>query len=101
MKRFVTRLARRAFALCGYEFRRSPEIHSSESFGISPLEDIRQLLRIEGNSGRLVIFDVGANVGTFVGYFRNALNGPMVYAFEPSPGAFGKLRANTIGTPIV
>jgi FkbM family methyltransferase len=99
MKALVKRLTKSIFGLTGYEFRRRPELYNSESFGLSPLEDMRQLLRIEGNLERPLVFDVGANVGTFVGHFRNAFNAPIIHAFEPSPETFKKLRANTTGMP--
>ena len=52
------------------------------------------------NSGRPVIFDVGANVGVYTLRVLDAFPaGVLVYAFEPSRSGFEALSANIAGFP--
>jgi FkbM family methyltransferase len=41
------------------------------------------------------IFDVGANIGSFLLYAHQVCRGAQIYAFEPAPPLFEKLRLNT------
>lgn len=47
---------------------------------------------IAKNGDHPVVFDVGANVGSYISSTLAILKSPQVYAFEPSPTAFGQLR---------
>ena len=40
------------------------------------------------------VFDVGANIGSFLLYAHQACRGARIYAFEPAPPLFEKLRRN-------
>jgi FkbM family methyltransferase len=62
--------------------------------GANALEDIRALL---ANVRSPTVFDVGANVGQSVTAFRELFPGSILHSFEPGPGAFRQLKANTRG----
>ncbi len=40
------------------------------------------------------VFDVGANIGSFTLFAHQACKDPLIYAFEPAPPLFDKLRLN-------
>src|SRR4029078_10192381 len=43
------------------------------------------------------IFDVGANIGLFTLFAHEQCRNPRIYAFEPVPSSFEKLRQNIKG----
>lgn len=64
--------------------------------GNNPVHDAMYLLRRgQGEAMRPVIFDVGANRGQSVGYFKRLIPGSSVHSFEPSPTTFQVLKDNT------
>lgn len=56
---------------------------------------VRHLLHKLVKTPRPVFFDVGANVGTFSAAISDSFPGAIIYAFEPHPGNFKLLQAQT------
>jgi len=53
-------------------------------------QDVKVLLQAEPEP---VIFDVGANEGQTIGLLQETFQAPRIYAFEPSPPTYERLRA--------
>jgi FkbM family methyltransferase len=70
----------------GYDLHR---ISSDGDLGRDPFRDMRKL---SAGGRKLVVFDVGANVGQSVDRFRETLDDPMIHSFEPEPATFAELR---------
>jgi FkbM family methyltransferase len=83
LKKLIKQLAISA----GYTISRVPD------WGANPLNDMRKVLR---NSHPL-IFDVGANIGQSVRWFRSAYPTSEIHSFEPSPSTFEILKSTTSG----
>ena len=64
---------------------------SENNFSVRNIEPelvwIKELL-----SSEAVIFDIGANVGTFLFHFENKLKPQNIYAFEPNGKLFQRLK---------
>jgi FkbM family methyltransferase len=71
------------------------EIQPIRQYGTYPMADMQRLLHLAGRTSEVVIFDIGANVGSTVRDFSKAFASPIIHAFEPSPGTFEFLKANT------
>lgn len=99
MHRFINGAVRRAFGSVGWEIRRLPELYDSIPLGLEPLQDMSRLSRLAGRTESAMIFDVGANVGNFIRYFRETFSKPIIHAFEPGSEVFKQLQANTAGIP--
>jgi FkbM family methyltransferase len=97
MKYALRRLANRA----GCDIERSGRFgievtpFRSNQVGKSAIVDIYRYLP----PGNRTIFDVGANVGYSVQRFLHAFPGSSVYAFEPSPDTFERLKNRVGGSP--
>lgn len=61
-----------------------------------PIADMQRLLT---GVKTPVIFDVGAHVGGVARQFRRSFPTSRVYAFEPFPESFARLKRNTSGDP--
>jgi FkbM family methyltransferase len=72
------------------------DFHISDRSDLTVIEEIfiKEEYEIE-NADPKVIFDLGSNVGASVIYFKLLYSGASIYAFEPDPRAFSKLRKNT------
>jgi FkbM family methyltransferase len=81
---------RSAIRTLGYDIHR---VRGPEP-GADPFYDMRDLT---GSRPGLVIFDVGANVGQTIGYFRNSLRRPIIHSFEPNRVAFDELQQRCSG----
>src|SRR5882724_7721970 len=64
--------------------------------GIDVTYDIRRLFGPVS-----VILDVGANQGQTALQFARGFPGARIYSFEPVPGTFSRLKANTAGTSAI
>jgi FkbM family methyltransferase len=62
--------------------------------GTDPFHDMRDLIKARPG---VVIFDVGANVGQTIGYFRHSFKRAIVHSFEPDRMAFSELRHRCSG----
>jgi FkbM family methyltransferase len=67
------------------------------------LNAIRHFLNTTLNDGKLIIFDVGANVGDFSTIILNLLKSreAVIYSFEPSAFTFKKLQDNLKDTGVL
>jgi FkbM family methyltransferase len=75
------------------------EVHQIvDETGRDPLQDMRKLAT---RSSRVVVMDVGANVGQLVLRFRSAFKDPSIHAFEPGESAFAELQRRTSAIPDV
>jgi FkbM family methyltransferase len=70
----------------GYELHR---VSRDGDLGRDPFRDMRKL---SARDRRLVVFDVGGNVGQSVERFRKTLDDPIIHSFEPEPATFAELR---------
>ncbi len=72
------------------------DFYISERSDLTVIEEIFILeeYKIE-NADPKMIFDLGSNVGASVIYFKLLYPNASVYAFEPDPRAFSKLKKNT------
>lgn len=61
-----------------------------DRLGENPIKDMRTFLR----NDHPVVFDVGANVGQSVEWFRRSFPQCFIHSFEPSPAAFKLLQVN-------
>ena len=86
------KFARRWLARRGYRIT-----HAPEGVGGNPFFDMRSLV----TSDRMVVLDVGANVGQSVERFRSWFPEATVHSFEPSPSTFSELTRNTARYPNV
>src|SRR6187402_3249647 len=77
----------------GYDIHR---ISSGGDLGLDPFRDMR---RLSAGNRRLVVFDVGANIGQSVDRFREVLERPIIHSFEPEPATFAELRRRKGGVP--
>ncbi|HEX6660775.1 MAG TPA: FkbM family methyltransferase [Sphingomicrobium sp.] len=69
---------------------------SSELFATGELDALRYIAQRLDKVARPVVFDVGANVGSYsVACLRAFQNRCQLHAFEPSGATFGKLRSNS------
>jgi FkbM family methyltransferase len=57
------------------------------------LEQVYKELNLSSATGRLVVFDVGANKGQSIDFFMGIYLDPKIYAFEPSKKTFAKLNS--------
>jgi len=64
--------------------------------GIDLFQDLKILVR---ETSAPTLFDVGANVGQTVDRLRHTFSNPQIYAFEPSPSTFERLKAAHGSTP--
>lgn len=78
-----------------YRISRNPG-RISRDLGRDPFLDMRKLSE---RGRRLVVFDVGANVGQSVTRFRSTFDNPIIHAFEPGRDAFFELRHRTANIP--
>lgn len=72
----------------GFDLRR----YDRRELGLSLPEDSIRILSAIATSRTPMIFDVGANVGQSIQFFKRALPNANVHAFEPSPTTFRLLR---------
>jgi FkbM family methyltransferase len=70
----------------GYDVRR---LSSDGGLGLDPFRDMQTL---SAHRRKLVVFDVGANVGQSVDRFRETLDDSIIHSFEPEPATFAELR---------
>ena len=78
-------MIRRVVRSTGFDIVRFP------GNGLDPFADLQRFLK---GQERLVIFDVGANIGQSVDKFRNSFPGSFIHSFEPSPSTYEKLKAH-------
>lgn len=83
-----------ALGRLGFEIRRR-----SGSVGSDPMRDMLELTRLSSRTARPVVFDVGANIGTFTRRFQDTLGRPFIHAFEPGPNCFRQLQRNCSDIP--
>src|SRR6516165_10786567 len=74
----------------GYDIHK---VHGPEP-GADPFYDMRNLA---GARPGHLIFDVGANVGQTIGYFRHSFEKPIIHSFEPNRTAFSELQDRCSG----
>lgn len=67
---------------------------AGDQMGIDPFADMQRFVKAED---KMVVFDVGGNLGQSVKRIRNAFPNASVHSFEPSPSTFKKLKANCEG----
>jgi FkbM family methyltransferase len=79
---------KRALGLLGYRIVR-----------IKEQDQFSAMQRLTSASPNPIIFDVGAHHGYLSLHFRSAFPGATVYAFEPFPESFERLKQNTSGDP--
>jgi FkbM family methyltransferase len=79
---------RRLVRHCGFDIIR---YHREQQVGVDPFADMHRFLR---ENKRLVIFDVGANVGQSVHKFKAEFPASVIHSFEPSPSTYKQLVAN-------
>ena len=84
----MRRLARKILAHYGYSISRRPQ-----GIGADPFADMSKLV----GTPRPLIFDVGANVGQSVQFFRSWFPKAEIHSFEPSPTTFELLKHNVSG----
>jgi FkbM family methyltransferase len=77
-------LARKAFALAGYEIRRK-----AFRWGMDSMADLRRVI----GAGPHTFLDIGANCGQTAEHLLRAFPASSVHSFEPIPEALEKLRA--------
>lgn len=63
----------------------------SPGIGVEPFSDFKRLL---GQKERPTIFDVGANAGQSIEWFKRVWPTGILHSFEPSPKTFESLKAN-------
>jgi len=69
---------------------------TKEEFGVSLEYDLEKLFTLlRKQSTRIVVFDVGANIGQSVRKFKKISPESQIHTFEPSPTCFLELRNNT------
>lgn len=76
-------------------------VHISRATPVSHQDSFAQMRLLCAGSPQPVVFDVGAHHGHVAQAFREALPGCRVFAFEPFPDSFEKLRANTASDPSI
>lgn len=59
--------------------------------GINPVTDVKRLVH---KNHRVIIFDVGANIGQSVKRFKHLIPQSEIHSFEPGPAAYRLLRKN-------
>jgi FkbM family methyltransferase len=79
------RLVRKVFARFGFSIDRRPL-----GVGADPFADMVSLSKTD----RPVIFDVGANIGQSITWFRSYFKNAEMHSFEPSPTTFSQLQRN-------
>ena len=85
----LKRGVRGALNKLGYDLRRThPLVYK---VGMDPFYDMRRFVQ----DPRLVVFDVGANIGQSVDRFRSAFPECTIHSFEPSPSTFATLKEQT------
>jgi len=92
MKRFIRHRIQSALRKRGFEIRQTTE------YGKDPFVDI---LKLDPGTERLVVFDVGANIGEVTRQVAKRFSGATIHAFEPDPETFKILQANTNKIPSV
>lgn len=83
---------------CGVEMRQTGKIPSG-AFVQTPLPLLRK--EASDRKERVIIFDVGANIGQSVAEFEKGFDCEKIYAFEPFPETYKKLVKNTKTSPVV
>jgi FkbM family methyltransferase len=83
-------LIHKAFRALGYDIHRrtvGAQDERNDPF-------LRQKALLGAVRGPLVIFDVGAHVGSITGVYRSLFPNATIYAFEPFPESFRKLQTS-------
>jgi FkbM family methyltransferase len=65
---------------------------NAPGIGVDPFSDFQRCL---GPTERPTIFDVGANAGQSIEWFKRVWPAGILHSFEPSPTTFESLKANT------
>jgi len=86
----MKQLLKRAFRCLGYEVSRVHKV------GVDPFADMARFLP---HGERLVVFDVGANIGQSAQKFRRTFPVAEIYSFEPSPSVFKTLQREVGSDP--
>jgi FkbM family methyltransferase len=83
-------LANRGLSRFGYQLRRC-----NDGIGVDQWSDMLRLI----DSKRPLVFDVGANAGQSINWFRRIFPASEIHSFEPSPRVFSTLKQNHGATP--
>jgi len=68
------------------------QVVSKDQFGINILADLKTIL---GSEKKMILFDVGANLGQTTLEFADTFSKSSIYSFEPDPETFSKLTEQT------
>ena len=90
----IKQIVQSAFARLGYRISRVVPNPPKED----PFEEQRRLVAAAENP---IIFDVGAHHGHTSLHYRNLFPSAIIYAFEPFPQSYEKLRKNTSADPMI
>ena len=83
MKQLIKKLVRKL----GYNVTR----YDPDKLGYHQLEDIQHFCKTSSP----LIFDVGANVGQSIDYFRTIFSDSTIHSFEPNPDIFPQLQQHS------